>query len=1346
MWADVSTLSFTEACGGSGTSDDNVEWTVESDAAESTYDNTKGIHYGTSKVAVSYLNLTTSGISGTITKIIVNASGASGTSAKLNITVGGDAFGSEQSLTASATNYTLTGSASGEIVVAISQSSAKKALYCKSIEVTYSSGGGGPTTYTVSYAANGGTGTMTDSNSPYAAGATVTLLSNTFTAPSGKAWDSWSVKDASNNTVSVSNNQFTMPASNVTVTAQWVDLPSYTITAQSNNNNYGTVSLEGNVITGNPASGYRYASPAYTVSGSATVVQDGNEFTVTPTSNCTVTINFEAIPTHNATFSVNGETTNQTFAEGAAITFPANPASISGKSFVGWTTATISGTTNTAPTPLVTSATMGNSDVTYYAVFATVSGSTTPANMVINTSTTNFPTSYGTANTFAEYTLNGKKFQIQQGYINGTKLQWRASGNTNGTGTMYNSDAINKIQSIVLEYASDDANKNFTVQVGTSANPSSASTITPSVSQQNTSEYTFNCSSGDYDYFVLTNGSGAGYLTSITINYLDGTTTYSNYCTSVVITYSVTYDANGATSGSVPTDATAYSSGATVTVLGNTGSLTNTGYAFGGWNTQADGQGTNYAANATFNITANTTLYAKWNAKTITGLSYTGTPTKTTYSAGESFDPTGLTVTATYNDESQENVTASVTWTPDPLTQGTTSVTGTYLGQTVIVNGLNVTAAAGSAENPYTVAQARAAIDAANGETLAGKYATGIVSAIVTEYSSQHGNITYDIIDEGGSNTLRVYRGTCSGEDEVRVGDVVVVSGDLILYNSETYEFSSGSTLQSLKLVKPTFSPVAGAVTSGTTVTISDAHTGATIYYTTDGTNPTERSSEYSSPISITTATTLKAIAVKSGYTTSDVAEAAYTINVTPTISLSSYSVEATCAETDGSLTVTCDNIDTSAGVEIVWYTDNTSSSTTTEPDWIDTEITTTTLNYEIAANTGDARTAYFKVYGLDEGGEDVYSDLVTISQAAYVPTTTYTLATSVTSGKTYIIASGKSGSVYAMGYDKGNNRDAVSVTAEAGQSTNTITVEEGSGIYEMVLYGADANGYYTFYDANRTSNEVAAPGYLYAVGGSNYLKTQSTNVAEGKWTISFGNNDNAIITAPNAKNGNDARIMRFNNGNSKLFSCYTSGQQDIYLYEKADAAVATTVSKTLNSYGYATFATTTALDFLDAENASYSAWQITGISGSTITFGQITNHVAAGKGILLKGSAGATINLNILPTGGATLSGNKLVGTTSDFEVENDGDYYGLSGNTFVPVNAGTVPAGKALLPASEVTGGGNGVKSFTFVFNGADGITETMQVDAETARKIFDLNGRQLQKPQRGINIVNGKKVLVK
>ena len=355
-------------------------------------------------------------------------------------------------------------------------------------------------------------------------------------------------------------------------------------------------------------------------------------------------------------------------------------------------------------------------------------------------------------------------------------------------------------------------------------------------------------------------------------------------------TFSVTYDGNGNTGGSVPTDSNEYDDeNNTVTVLGNTGNLVKAGYVWSGWNTQPNGEGTTYQANATFTITANTTLYAKWNAKTITNLSFTGTPTKTSYNSGESFDPTGLTVTATFNDESSENVTALVTWTPDPLTTGTTSVTGTYMGLTINVSGLTVTAAPGSEGNPYTVAQARAAIDAGTG--LTDVYATGIVSGIVTAYNSQYGNISYNMSSDGltTSDQLQAYRGKSyngvdfTSADDIQVGDIVVVKGTLKKYNS-TYEFDQNNQLVSLvrKVKTPTFSPVAGNVQANTEVTISCETQDATIHYTTNGDIPTAESTEYSSPISVTEDMTIKAIAVKDGMTNSDVASATYTVTVTP--------------------------------------------------------------------------------------------------------------------------------------------------------------------------------------------------------------------------------------------------------------------------------------------------------------------------------------------------------------------------------------------------------------------------------------------------------------------------------
>ncbi len=97
--------------------------------------------------------------------------------------------------------------------------------------------------------------------------------------------------------------------------------------------------------------------------------------------------------------------------------------------------------------------------------------------------------------------------------------------------------------------------------------------------------------------------------------------------------------------------------------------------------------------------------------------------------------------------------------------------------------------------------------------------------------------------------------------------------------NALTYNFTLGSVE---KVATPT-ADKSGEVTSGTQITLSTTTDGATIYYTLDGTEPTLSSTVYSAPISITSALTLKAIAIKDGMSDSDVLSVSYTIKTTQT-------------------------------------------------------------------------------------------------------------------------------------------------------------------------------------------------------------------------------------------------------------------------------------------------------------------------------------------------------------------------------------------------------------------------------------------------------------------------------
>jgi len=114
---------------------------------------------------------------------------------------------------------------------------------------------------------------------------------------------------------------------------------------------------------------------------------------------------------------------------------------------------------------------------------------------------------------------------------------------------------------------------------------------------------------------TTSDGTGTSYAAGATFTM--GSSNVTLYAKWTVLTsiYTVIYDGNGATGGSVPIDSNSYVEGATVTILGNTGNLVKTGYTFAGWNTTSDGTGTSYAAGATFTMgSSNITLYAMWNA------------------------------------------------------------------------------------------------------------------------------------------------------------------------------------------------------------------------------------------------------------------------------------------------------------------------------------------------------------------------------------------------------------------------------------------------------------------------------------------------------------------------------------------------------------------------------------------------------------------------------------------------------------------------------------------------------------------------------------------------------------
>ena len=120
----------------------------------------------------------------------------------------------------------------------------------------------------------------------------------------------------------------------------------YTVTASTNNANYGTVTVKGSTVTATPKTGY--AVSGYTIlSGNATVTRNGNVFSVLPTSDVSIRINFAKRTQSTVQFACSdGTVTSQVVYTGDVITLPAHSGTLqSGHTFLGWAEGNVEDTT-----------------------------------------------------------------------------------------------------------------------------------------------------------------------------------------------------------------------------------------------------------------------------------------------------------------------------------------------------------------------------------------------------------------------------------------------------------------------------------------------------------------------------------------------------------------------------------------------------------------------------------------------------------------------------------------------------------------------------------------------------------------------------------------------------------------------------------------------------------------------------------------------------------------------------------------------------------------------------------------------------------------------------------------
>ena len=198
-----------------------------------------------------------------------------------------------------------------------------------------------------------------------------------------------------------------------------------------------------------------------------------------------------------------------------------------------------------------------------------------------------------------------------------TLTGWNTAANGSGSNYILGSGSFTLGNADVTLYAQWTINS---YNVSYNANSATSGTVPAGGSYVFNSTVTVASNSGSLSrtgytfagWNTASNGSGSSY-TAGTGTFVMGAANVVLYAKWTVNTYSVSYNANGATSGTAPASAN-YNFGSTVTLAGNTGSLARTGYTFNGWNTASNGTGSNYTAGSgSFTMGAsNLTLYARW--------------------------------------------------------------------------------------------------------------------------------------------------------------------------------------------------------------------------------------------------------------------------------------------------------------------------------------------------------------------------------------------------------------------------------------------------------------------------------------------------------------------------------------------------------------------------------------------------------------------------------------------------------------------------------------------------------------------------------------------------------------
>lgn len=358
-----------------------------------------------------------------------------------------------------------------------------------------------------------------------------------------------------------------------------------------------------------------------------------------------------------------------------------------------------------------------------------------------------------------------------------------------------------------------------------------------------------------------------------------------------------------------------------------------------------------------------------------------------------------------------------------------------------------------------------------------------------------------------------------------------------------------------------------------------------------------------------------------------------------------------------------------------------------------------------------------------------------------------------------------KDGKFYVLNDVNVTNFATQSYTMGTENEIKSITyTEDASIVYFSELEELSTTGV-------ATGNYSGGKGAAIKAGGISSIKTlpAGTYVATGAFCNDANNRGMYLRTSNSNSSGNvivsiggtywtgehSTREFTLNESTDIYLTGYTQGSGnstnqsatlDYIIIRK------TNVPATLGSNGYGTFASAYPLDLTsDAQTeGGFTAYKAA-VDGTAVTFTALDQTVPANTGVLLKGEASATVNIPVAASGTEVTENAFLVNTAgTTFDAEAGYTYYGLIKNSS-PLTFGTFAPGTVAIPANKAylkVANTSARLDVVFDDGSATGVMDvrSKMSDVRGEGAVYDLQGRRVMTPTKGLYVVNGKKVIMK